>query len=89
MKLKDLLPITEAKLPTDMTKKSFKDVINGKQVDLVDKTGKRFGSTNEQDNHEIFWTNGRQNRELLKKVGEKAFIKQLKQIYNIKVSEVM
>tara|TARA_B110000503_G_scaffold49470_1_gene80364 strand:- start:1098 stop:1454 length:357 start_codon:yes stop_codon:yes gene_type:complete len=76
-------------IPKGMKKKNFKDVINGDQVELIDKSGKRFGSTTEDDNHEVFWTNGNQNRKLLKKVGEKEFIKQLKKIYDIDVKEVM
>jgi hypothetical protein len=72
-----------------MKKQDFKDVINGDQVELIDKKGKRFGSTTEDDNHEVFWINGKQNRELLKKVGEREFIKQLKKIYDIDVKEVM
>ena len=79
----------EASIPKDMTKQEFKDVINGNQVELVDQSGKRFGSTTEVDNHEVFWINGKQNRELLKKIGEKEFIKQLKKIYDIDVKEVM
>ena len=81
--------LNEATIPKGMKKQDFKDVINGDQVELIDKDGKRFGSTTEDDNHEVFWTNGKQNRELLKKVGEKEFIKQLKKIYNIDVKEVM
>lgn len=81
--------VNEATIPNDMKKQDFKDVINGNQVELIDKNGKRFGSTTEEDNHEVFWTNGKQNRELLKKIGEKSFIKQLQQFYNIEVKEVM
>jgi hypothetical protein len=81
--------VNEATIPNDMKKQDFKDVINGDQVELIDKNGKRFGSTTEEDNHEVFWTNGKQNRELLKKIGEKSFIKQLQQFYNIEVKEVM
>ncbi|MDC1282532.1 hypothetical protein N8Z10_01145 [bacterium] len=81
--------ISEATIPKGMKKQDFKDVIDGDQVELIDKGGKRFGSTTEVDNHEVFWTNGKQNRELLKKVGEKEFIKQLKKIYDIDVKEVM
>ena len=81
--------INEANIPKDMKKQDFNDVINGDQVELIDKSGKRFGSTTEEDNHEVFWTNGKQNRELLKKVGEREFIKQLKKIYDIDVKEVM
>ena len=81
--------LNEATIPKGMKKQDFKDVINGDQVELIDKGGKRFGSTTEDDNHEVFWTNGKQNRELLKKVGEKEFIKQLKKIYDIDVKEVM
>lgn len=81
--------ISEATIPRGMKKQDFKDVIDGDQVELIDKGGKRFGSTTEVDNHEVFWTNGKQNRELLKKVGEKEFIKQLKKIYDIDVKEVM
>ena len=76
-------------LPKGMKKQDFKDVINGDQVELIDKDGKTFGSTTEEENHEVFWTNGKQNRELLKKIGEKEFIKQLNKIYNIDVKEVM
>lgn len=81
--------LNEATIPKGMKKQDFKDVINGDQVELIDKDGKRFGSTTEDDNHGVFWTNGKQNRELLKKVGEKEFIKQLKKIYSIDVKEVM
>jgi hypothetical protein len=81
--------VNEANIPKGMKKQDFKDVINGDQVELIDKDGKRFGSTTEDDNHEVFWTNGKQNRELLKRVGEKEFIKQLKKIYDIDVKEVM
>ena len=81
--------ITESKIPNGMRKQDFKDAINGDQVELIDKNGKRFGSTTETENHEVFWTNGNQNRELLKKIGEKSFIKQLQQFYNIKVKEVL
>ena len=76
-------------IPKDMTKQEFYDVINGNQVELVDQSGKRFGSTTEAENYEVFFTNGRENRELLKKIGEEEFIKQLKNLYNIKVKEVM
>lgn len=76
-------------IPKGMKKQDFKDVINGDQVELIDKGGKRFGSTTEADNHEVFWINGKQNRELLKKIGEREFIKQLKKIYDIDVKEVM
>ena len=81
--------LNEATIPKGMKKQDFKDVINGDQVELIDKKGKRFGSTTEDDNHEVFWTNGKQSRELLKKVGEREFIKQLKKIYDIDVKEVM
>ena len=81
--------VNEASLPKGMTKQNFKDVINGDQVELIDKAGKKFGATTEGEDHEVFWTNGKQNRELLKKIGEKAFIKQLQQLYDIKVKEVM
>ena len=63
--------LNEATIPKGMKKQDFKDVINGDQVELIDKKGKRFGSTTEDDNHEVFWINGKQNRELLKKVGER------------------
>ena len=81
--------ISEATIPKGMKKQDFKDVINGDQVELIDKGGKRFGSTTEVENHEVFWINGKQNRELLKKIGEREFIKQLKKIYDIDVKEVM
>ena len=81
--------INEATIPKGMKKQDFKDVINGDHVELIDKDGKRFGSTTEEENHEVFWTNGKQNRELLKKIGEEEFIKQLNKIYNIDVKEVM
>ena len=81
--------INEATIPKGMKRQDFKDVINGDQVELIDKDGKRFGSTTEEENHEVFWTNGKQNRELLKKIGEEEFIKQLNKIYNIDVKEVM
>ena len=81
--------VNEATIPKGMKKQDFKDVIDGDQVELIDKGGKRFGSTTEVDNHEVFWINGKQNRELLKKIGEKEFIKQLKKIYDIDVKEVM
>jgi hypothetical protein len=76
-------------IPKGMRTQDFRDVINGDQVELIDKNGKSFGATTETENHEVFWTHGKQNRELLKKIGEKAFIKQLQQFYNIKVKEVM
>ena len=81
--------VNEATIPKGMKKQDFKDVIDGDQVELIDKAGKRFGSTTEVDNHEVFWINGKQNRELLKKIGEREFIKQLKKIYDIDVKEVM
>ena len=81
--------INEAAIPKSMTKQDFKDVINGDQVELIDKNGKRFGGTTEGENHEVFFTNGKQNRELLKKIGEESFIKQLQQFYNIQVKEVI
>jgi hypothetical protein len=81
--------LNEATIPKGMKKQDFKDVIDGDQVELIDKGGKRFGSTTEVDNHEVFWTNGKQNRELLQKIGEMEFIKQLKKIYDIDVKEVM
>ena len=81
--------LNEAKLPKGMKKQDFKDVINGDQVELIDDKGKRFGSTTAADNHEVFWTNGKERRELLKKIGEKEFIKQLKDIYDIVVKEVL
>jgi len=81
--------INEATIPKGMKKQDIHDVINGDQVKLIDKSGKIFGSTTEGENHEVFWTNGKQTRELLKKIGEREFIKQLKKIYDIDVKEVM
>ena len=81
--------ISEAMIPKGMKKRNFKDVINGNQVELIDKNGKSFGSTTETENQEVFWANGKQNRELLKKIGEPEFIKQLKKMYDIDVKEVM
>ena len=79
----------KASIPKDMSKKKFKDVIDGSQVELVDNTGKRFGTTSERENYTVFYTNGNKTRELLKQVGEEEFIKQLENFYNIKVKEVM
>lgn len=81
--------VNESQVPKGMKKKHFKDAIVGDQVQLIDKNGKRFGSTTEDTNHDVFWITSRENRDLLKKIGEKAFIKQLQQFYNIEVKEVL
>ena len=98
MKLTDILKeldsqkgqlIKEASIPKDMKKQEHHDVINGDQFMLVDKSGKKFGATTEGEDHEVFWTTGQANRELLRAIGEDQFIKQLADIYNIVVKEVM
>ena len=75
--------------PTNLKLNKVNDVVNGDQVELIDSTGKRFGSTTENEDHDVFWTNGKINREILKKIGEKQFIQLLKKHYKMIVKEVM